>query len=128
MWFRPGGGVRDTNGGMGGGIVKMNHDKRRGSYFRDTPNGPPTSWVSPRVSPSPIPPSNDNKPPTSPCSQWMDCCIGKGRGGCGSILACEGAVALMEPTSLNGGEGLAGRQATLDAEGARARVVVERWW
>ena len=37
---------------------------------------------------------------------------GKGRGGCGScgsILACEGAaMAWMEPTSLNGGEGLAG--------------------
>ena len=65
IWFRPGGGVRDTNGGMGGGIVKMNHDKHRGSYFCDTPNGPPTSWVPPRVSPSPIPPSNDNKPPTS---------------------------------------------------------------
>jgi hypothetical protein len=32
----------------------------------------------------------------------------KGRGGCGSILACEGAVAAsIEPTSLNIGEGLA---------------------
>ena len=33
--------------------------------------------------------------------------FGKGRGGCGSILACEGARAMLtEPTSLNRGEGL----------------------
>ena len=33
--------------------------------------------------------------------------FGKGRGGCGSILACEGvAAASIEPTSLKGGEGL----------------------
>jgi hypothetical protein len=32
---------------------------------------------------------------------------GKGRGGRGSILACEGAVTMLtEPTSLNRGEGL----------------------
>jgi hypothetical protein len=31
----------------------------------------------------------------------------KGRGGCSSILACEGAGAILtEPTSLNRGEGL----------------------
>jgi len=33
--------------------------------FRDTPHGPPTSWVPPYVSVSPNPPSNNNKPPTS---------------------------------------------------------------
>jgi hypothetical protein len=55
----------------------------------------------PRLSPSPVPPSSEHKPPTS---------FRKGRGGCGSILACEEAVAaLMEPTSLNRGEGLAFR-------------------
>jgi len=33
--------------------------------------------------------------------------FGKGRGGWGFILACEGAVVVeVEPTSLNGGEGL----------------------
>ena len=33
--------------------------------------------------------------------------FGKGRGGCGSILTCEGAVTMLtEPTSLNRGEGL----------------------
>ena len=33
--------------------------------------------------------------------------FGKGRGGCSSTLACEGAVTMLtEPTSLNRGEGL----------------------
>ena len=33
--------------------------------FRDTPNGPPTFWVPPRLSPSPVPPSSESKMPTS---------------------------------------------------------------
>jgi len=33
--------------------------------FRDALDGPPISWVPPCVSPSPIPPSSDDAPPTS---------------------------------------------------------------
>ena len=56
--------------------------------------------------------------------------FGKGRGGCGSILACEGAGAMLtEPTSLNRGEGLAtGWPVEVGGERARAGVVVEWWW
>jgi len=52
----------------------------------------------------------------------------KGRGGCGNILACEGAGAILtEPTSLNRGEGLVtGLQATLEA--MRTRAEVEEGW
>jgi len=35
------------------------------AHFRDALCGPPTYWVPPRVSPSSVPPSNDDKPPTS---------------------------------------------------------------
>ena len=56
--------------------------------------------------------------------------FGKGRGGCSSILACEGAGAMLtEPTSLNGGarDGVAGVGGSEGAsEGGEG--VEERWW
>ena len=55
--------------------------------------------------------------------------FGKGRGRCGCILACEGAVALVvEPTSLNRGEGLVDELACDARIVEGERVVVERWW
>ena len=56
--------------------------------------------------------------------------FGKGRGGYDCILASEGAVALVvEPTSLNGGEGLiagsTGEVGGVEGEGGGGEVVVE---
>jgi hypothetical protein len=52
--------------------------------------------------------------------------FGKGRGGCSSSLASEGAVTVsIEPTSLDRGEGLTrrGRQSRLEGERAMVKVV-----
>jgi hypothetical protein len=47
--------------------------------------------------------------------------FGKGRGGCGGVLASEGAdVLFFEPTSLNIGEGL--------ASGSLGMAGGEIWW
>ena len=67
--------------------------------FHDVLHGPPTPWVPPCDYPSPIPPSSEYDLPTS---------LWKGRGGCACVLASEGTNEfLIEPTSLNRGEGLA---------------------
>jgi hypothetical protein len=95
-------------------MAKANHDEAV-VHFQDALHGPPTSWVPPRVSPSPIPPSNDNKPPTS---------LWKGEGRLRPRLACEVAgVLFAEPTSLNRGEGLvSGRSRMVGGELVVARV------
>ena len=79
--------------------------------------GSPLVFPSPIPLPiSPIPPSSEYKPTHIPL---------KGEGRCGGILASE--VSLVEPTSLNRGEGLVANQwAWLEAERVRAKVVVER--
>jgi len=91
------------------------------AHFRDTPDGPPISWVPPSAPPSPIPPSSEKEHPHP---------FEKGRGSWGCILACEGAMEVeVEPTSLNRGEGLAAKSTgEVGGERARAGVVVERWW
>ena len=57
----------------------------------------------------------------------------KGRGGCSSILACEGAGAMLtEPTSLNRGEGLVtgtpGEVGGGEGASEGGGRVVEWWW
>ena len=84
--------------------------------FGDVPPGPPTSWVPPCLSPSPVPASSELKWPTS---------LWKGEGWLRLILTCEGAVALVvKLTSLNRGEGI--------MAGFLGMVVGElrwgRWW
>jgi len=88
------------------------------TYWMDLPiPGSPLVFPSPIPLPiSPIPPSSEYKPTHIPL---------KGEGRCGGILASE--VSLVEPTSLNRGEGLVANQwAWLEAERVRAKVVVER--
>jgi hypothetical protein len=55
--------------------------------------------------------------------------FGKGRGGCRSSLASEGAVAVsMEPTSLRRGEGLARRGSTVEVVGREREREGCGWW
>ena len=89
--------------------------------FRNSPPGPPIIWV-PFVF---FPPRILHRATVSRPHPFV-----KGRGGWGCILTCEGAEAVeVEPTSLNGGEGLvAESKGEVGVENARTGVVVERWW
>jgi hypothetical protein len=69
--------------------------------FRDAPDGSPTSWVSPCVSPSPNSLSSENEPPTS---LWK----GEGLVRLDFVRPCWLGAIVIEPTSLNRGEGLFG--------------------
>ena len=60
------------------GRAKTNHDMSW-LEFHDVLDGPPTLWVPPRVFPSPIPASSNDKPPTS---LWK----GKGQAAASSLL------------------------------------------
>ena len=60
-------GAIETTVGGGDGRMDNENEPRQRSWlvFRDALDGPPISWVPPCVSPSPIPPSSDDAPPTS---------------------------------------------------------------
>jgi len=74
--------------------------------------GLPLLWSPLIVLPPKFPPSSKNKLPHIP--------LERGGGGYSCILTSEGAAEMVvEPTSLNRGEGLVAR--------ARAKVVEERW-
>jgi hypothetical protein len=76
---------------------KTGYDKCH-SPFCDALDGPPTCWVPPCVSPSPIPPSSKYVPAHIP--------LERGGAGCGCCPFCASRVLMVEPTSLNRGEGL----------------------
>jgi hypothetical protein len=65
------------------------------AHFRDTPPGPPTSWVPPGVPCSPNPLSSDDEPPTS---LWR----GEGRAG---ILAGDAGDRTHIPQQRGGASG-----------------------
>src|SRR5258708_355509 len=91
--------------------------------FHNSPLGHPNSWV-PLIFPLIF------LPPRIHCRAKVSHPhpFGKGRGGWGCILTCEGAVAVeVKPTSLNRGEGLTIMSTgTVRVKRVRAGVV-ERW-
>jgi len=66
--------------------------------FCDALDGPPTCWVPPCVSPPPIPSSSEYVPAHIPFE--------RGGAGAAAVRSAHPGVLVVEPTSLNRGEGL----------------------